>query len=243
MLIPKAQPVRSVFCDELCVPCMSMLWHKLTQMTAICNSTMHAQDAVVRGGKLVRMYKRPGHRVIINTDGDLIVRPMFIEASIQRVPGGSSVSHHVLAAYQRSYVAVMKSQFCRKGVQGGREVRRGHDSGAWLWHICAAQLQRLDGVHRIMLDQEGTGLRKRSRFGSHNCRQLTCPHRANGTSLMLLLHQRLSLACDTDQSGRTCTSPHCHQRLSSGHSKSCVRHATRTVFVRRGCCVWEHQAH
>jgi hypothetical protein len=79
---------------------------------------------VVRGGKLICMYKRPGHRVIINTDGDLIVRPMFIEASIQRVPGGSAVSHHVLAAYQRSYVAIMKSQFCaKKGVQGGREVR------------------------------------------------------------------------------------------------------------------------
>ena len=40
---------------------------------------MHAQDAVVRGGKLIRMYKRPGHRVIINADGDLIVRPMFVE--------------------------------------------------------------------------------------------------------------------------------------------------------------------
>jgi len=33
----------------------------------------------VRGGKLIRMYKRPGHRVIINADGDLIVRPMFVE--------------------------------------------------------------------------------------------------------------------------------------------------------------------
>ena len=84
-----------------------------------------AQDAVVRGGKLIRMYKRPGHRVIINADGDLIVRPMFVEASIQRRPGGSAVSHHLLAAYQRSYVAVMKSQFSSKGVQGGREARAG----------------------------------------------------------------------------------------------------------------------
>ena len=95
----------------------------LTQGLTITRACI-AQDAVVRGGKLIRMYKRPGHRVIINTDGDLIVRPMFVEASIQRVPGGSAVSHHVLAAYQRSYVAVMKSQFSAKGVQGGREVRR-----------------------------------------------------------------------------------------------------------------------
>ena len=34
-------------------------------------------------GKLIRMYKRPGHRVIINMDGDLIVRPTFAEASTQ----------------------------------------------------------------------------------------------------------------------------------------------------------------
>jgi len=47
-----------------------------------------------------------------------------LQASIQRRPGGSAVSHHMLAAYQRSYVAVMKSQFSSKGVQGGREARR-----------------------------------------------------------------------------------------------------------------------
>ena len=41
------------------------------------------QDAVVHRGKLIRLYKRPGHRVIINMDGDLIVRPTFAEASTQ----------------------------------------------------------------------------------------------------------------------------------------------------------------
>ena len=35
------------------------------------------------------MYKRPGHRVIINSRGDLIVRPSYAEASVQRVPGGT----------------------------------------------------------------------------------------------------------------------------------------------------------
>lgn len=34
------------------------------------------------------MYKRPGHRVIINSRGDLIVRPSYAEASVQRTPGG-----------------------------------------------------------------------------------------------------------------------------------------------------------
>ena len=42
-------------------------------------SCIAAQDAVTRGGKFWKLYKRPGHRVIINADGDLIVRPTFIE--------------------------------------------------------------------------------------------------------------------------------------------------------------------
>ena len=34
-------------------------------------------------GKMVLLYKRPGHRVIINMYGDMIVRPTFAEASTQ----------------------------------------------------------------------------------------------------------------------------------------------------------------
>ena len=82
-----------------------------------------AQDAVTRGGKFWKLYKRPGHRVIVNADGDMIVRPTFIEASVQRRPGGASVAHHLLTSYLRSYIAVIKSQFSTKAFQGGREVR------------------------------------------------------------------------------------------------------------------------
>ena len=77
----------------------------------------------VRGGKFWKMYKRPGQRVIINGDGDLIVRPSFIEASVQRQPGGSSVAQHLLTAYHKSFLAVIKAQFSTKGFQGGRQVR------------------------------------------------------------------------------------------------------------------------
>ena len=45
-----------------------------------------AQDLVVHGGKMVKLYKRPGHRVIINMYGDMIVRPTFAEASTQVRP-------------------------------------------------------------------------------------------------------------------------------------------------------------
>ena len=47
------------------------------------------QDLVARRGKMVIFFKRPGQRVIINSRGDLIVRPTFAEASVQRTPGGN----------------------------------------------------------------------------------------------------------------------------------------------------------
>ena len=78
---------------------------------------------MTRGGKFWKLYKRPGHRVIVNADGDMIVRPTFIEANVQRRPGGASVAHHLLTSYLRSYIAVIKSQFSTKAFQGGREVR------------------------------------------------------------------------------------------------------------------------
>lgn len=57
------------------------------------------QDVVVRRGKLWVLYKRSGHRVIINTRGDLIVRPTYAEANVQRVPGGETfISSSVLIA-------------------------------------------------------------------------------------------------------------------------------------------------
>ena len=82
----------------------------------------HDPGPQVRGGKFWKMYKRPGQRVIINTDGDVIVRPSFIEASVQRRPGGLSVSQHLLSAYHKSFRAVIQAQFSSKGLQGGRRV-------------------------------------------------------------------------------------------------------------------------
>ena len=46
------------------------------------------QDVVARRGKMLVLFKRPGHRVIINSRGDLIVRPTYAEASVRRTPGG-----------------------------------------------------------------------------------------------------------------------------------------------------------
>ena len=47
-----------------------------------------AQDAVPRSGKFIHLFKRGGNRVIINTLGDLIVRPSPLEASLRQTPAG-----------------------------------------------------------------------------------------------------------------------------------------------------------
>ena len=49
------------------------------------------QDAVARTAKFVLLFKRPGQRVMINVKGDLIVRPSYAEANLQRtLAGGQS---------------------------------------------------------------------------------------------------------------------------------------------------------
>lgn len=60
----------------------------LVWQLADCVLVVNVQDVVARRGKLWILYKRAGHRVIINARGDLIVRPSFAEANVQRVPGG-----------------------------------------------------------------------------------------------------------------------------------------------------------
>ena len=47
------------------------------------------QDAVARAPKFLVLFKRTGQRVIINHNGDMLVRPSFIEASIHKAPGGA----------------------------------------------------------------------------------------------------------------------------------------------------------
>ncbi len=41
------------------------------------------QDVVAKAPKFLVLYKRAGHRVIINRLGDMIVRPSFIEITMR----------------------------------------------------------------------------------------------------------------------------------------------------------------
>ena len=51
----------------------------------------YVQDAVARRCKLCFLYKRPGQRVIINRRGDMLVRPTFIELTLNQTPLTTSV--------------------------------------------------------------------------------------------------------------------------------------------------------
>ncbi|DBA98954.1 TPA: hypothetical protein ACH3X1_014695 [Trebouxia sp. C0004] len=83
-------------------------------------AVINDQDVVTRGGKMVFLYSRPGQRVLVNSRGDMIVRPSWVEASLQRLPGGS-VNHHLLTQYYNSMCAVILQQFENKLVCGGME--------------------------------------------------------------------------------------------------------------------------
>jgi len=77
------------------------------------------QDVVARGAKFLAMYKRGGHRVLINPLGDLIVRPSAMESSLRLVPCSGSVQQHLLTSYLQSLLAVLLAQFSTKRMTGG----------------------------------------------------------------------------------------------------------------------------
>ena len=77
------------------------------------------QDVVARGAKFWVLYKRGGHRVLINSLGDLIVRPTAMETSLRLVPCSGSVQQHLLTSYLKSLLAVLLTQFSRKRIKGG----------------------------------------------------------------------------------------------------------------------------
>lgn len=90
------------------------------------------------------LYKRPGHRVIINSQGDMLVRPSFIEMTLSRTTGAVNIAHHMLASYQRAFLAIARSQFNPDGLEGGVEEML----------KISSTLQKVLGVSRVRLVQE-----------------------------------------------------------------------------------------
>ena len=50
------------------------------------------QDVVAKAPKFLILYKRAGHRVVINKMGDMIVRPSFIEITMRNGSASRSIS-------------------------------------------------------------------------------------------------------------------------------------------------------
>lgn len=66
------------------------------------------QDVVTRGGKFLFLYKRPGHRVIINSLGVMMVSPSAMETSVQQYQGGMAkpLAHQLHSAAVYTLVTV-----------------------------------------------------------------------------------------------------------------------------------------
>ncbi|CAL8466199.1 g5735 [Coccomyxa elongata] len=82
------------------------------------------QDAVAKAPKFLVLYKRAGQRVVINANGDMLVRPSFIENSLNSLlswHGSNGVRDHLLGSYLRSLLAVVLAQFDGKGFPGGMD--------------------------------------------------------------------------------------------------------------------------
>ncbi|KAK9799340.1 hypothetical protein WJX73_007370 [Symbiochloris irregularis] len=89
---------------------------------AVCPDTWHIvndRDPVPRSGKFLCLFKRPGHRVRINRQGEMIVRPSALE--MQVAAASRRVTHHYLTSYRAAMVAICQAQFGRRGVQGGAD--------------------------------------------------------------------------------------------------------------------------
>ena len=72
------------------------------------------QDAVARTAKFVLLFKRPGQRVMINVKGDLIVRPSYAEANLQRtLAGGQTKLTLVLCTATQLPFGLSRAAACR----------------------------------------------------------------------------------------------------------------------------------
>lgn len=77
---------------------------------------VHDQDPVVRFPK--GKYKRVGCRVVVNRSGDLIVRPTYLEVHL--LNGNGVLRDHFIEGYRKSFMFIIKSQFTKKAMAGGK---------------------------------------------------------------------------------------------------------------------------
>ncbi|GMH45342.1 hypothetical protein BSKO_13299 [Bryopsis sp. KO-2023] len=85
------------------------------------------RDVVPRMPKFWVLFKHVGERVIINSAGDMIVSPLFVELTLYNPPTlygkSTSVRQHLMLNYRKSLVSIVKGQFVvRKSMRGGADA-------------------------------------------------------------------------------------------------------------------------
>ena len=79
---------------------------------------------MTREGKFIFLYKRPGQRVLINSFGNMLVRPLYAELALKQRMSAGSVADHLLLRYRNSFASICLAQLEDKGFEDGVRVRR-----------------------------------------------------------------------------------------------------------------------
>ncbi|KAK9819503.1 hypothetical protein WJX74_000076 [Apatococcus lobatus] len=84
---------------------------------------INAKDPVTHWAKFAGFYKRCGQRVLVSANGDMIVRPSYLElrAHFATAPFRTRVKDHYLDAYRQVFLNVLRTQLGRRGVDSGVE--------------------------------------------------------------------------------------------------------------------------
>ncbi|KAK9803205.1 hypothetical protein WJX73_003153 [Symbiochloris irregularis] len=118
---------------------------------------IHDRDVVTRMGKFWVLGKRPGHRVLIDLHGGMLVRPTALEVQVQT---GSKLRNHALRTYRTALLSAFLTQFSRRGNPANLER-------------CLAL--QTDPVLRDDLEKDGIDWAKLNRYG-----QLQLKRRSQG---------------------------------------------------------------
>lgn len=140
---------------------------------------------------MIMLYSRPGQRVLVNSRGDMIVRPSWVEASLQRLPGGTAPLDslrqlelaHSLVYWQNMAFWYGNCQSCNSGITY-------HSS---LYHTCLCHHVYMANVYTAWHVHPHHGLYTHSHI-HHGIGILPCAytpwhvHTHHGTHQSMCLH-------------------------------------------------------
>lgn len=120
---------------------------------------VNGDDMVPTVGGIIPVYSHVGKRVIVNTKGDIILNPLFIENTMARtfhlLRGTKQMTSHRMHNYRRSLQIIGESQFIkRKNLPGGIEGMK------------ELMGQGASGVFRMVLNMNANEMKRLQRLGT-----------------------------------------------------------------------------